>query len=293
MPKPKKEIMKKMCVSFSGGRTSAFMAKWLLDNKSEEYALSFVFANTGLEHPETLKFIDRCDREWGLNLTWIEAVTHKELGKGQTYKIVDFDSASRNGEPYKLLSSIEGVPCPTRPICTDRLKSTILEKYRNDLGKSAFSAIGIRVDEIDRMNPNFKKKRLVYPLISMRPTLKPEIINWFKRQRFDLGIPEHLGNCVACWKKTDRKLLTIAKNSPEYFIPIVEIESKYSDILSKRDGAVLGVHRKAFRKHRSAIDIIKQSKNDFVEWTEIKYEEQLDLFGLDQGSGCNEGCEAF
>lgn len=282
---------KTIIVSFSGGRTSAFMSKWLLDNKSNDFNLKFVFANTGLEHEETLIFVDKCDREWGLNLAWIEAITHKQLGKGQTYKIVNFDDAARNGEPYKLLSSIEGVPCVTRPICTDRLKSGILTKFRNSFGKNTCSAIGIRVDEIDRMNGNAKKLRLIYPLISMRPTMKPEIINWFKRNAFDLKIPEHLGNCITCWKKTDRKLMTIAKNTPEAFNSFIEIEEKYNDILSKKDGAVNGVDRKIFRNHRSCSDMIKLGKSSFIEWTDIEYIEQLDLFGLDLSQGCEESCE--
>ena len=286
-----------MVVSFSGGRTSAYMAKWLLDNKSDEYDFHFVFSNTGLEHEKTLEFVDRCDREWELDLVWLEAVTHKELRKGQTYKVVNFKTASRNGEPYKQLASIEGLPCVTRPICSDRLKSNILKKFRNGISKNAVSAIGIRVDEIDRMNPDFEKERIAYPLISMRPTKKPEIINWFKENVFDLEISEHLGNCVTCWKKTDRKLMTIAKNSPEYFIPFQEIEKKYYNILSKEAGAVDGVDKQIFRKYRTCADIIELSKSSFVEWVDIKYEEQLELFGsgnpLDQHSGCEESCEGF
>ena len=282
-----KEIL---IVSFSGGRTSAYMSKWLINARSEQYDLHFVFANTGLEHEETLKFVNRCDKEWNLNLTWIEAVTHKQLGKGPTYKTVTFETAARNGEPYKLLASIEGIPGPERPICTDRLKTVILTKFRNNISKSALSAIGIRIDEVDRMNPSYERLRLVYPLISMKPTKKPEIINWFKDNSFDLEIPEHLGNCVTCWKKSDRKLMTIAKHSSEYFIPFQLIESKYSDILSKKDGPVDGTERKIFRGHRNCQDIIEASKKGFNEWKEIHYEEQLD-FEFDMCG--SESCEAF
>ena len=286
--------MKEMVfVSFSGGRTSAFMAKWLIDNKSDEFDLRFVFANTGLEHPKTLEFIHRCDQEWGLNLAWVESVVHKEYRKGPTFKIVDFYSASRNGEPYELLSSIEGLPCPTRPICSDRLKSAPLIKYKNSFSKKSISAIGIRIDEIDRMSPRFQKEKIIYPLISMRPTTKSEVLDWWKGQPFDLEISEHLGNCVTCWKKSDRKLMTIAKNEPQFFDCYARIEKKYSSINSKKEGRVVGLEKKIFRGRRSVLDIIEASKGEFVEFKEVDPEYQLDLIGHDMGGGCGESCEPF
>ena len=41
-------IKKKLLVSFSGGETSAYMAQWLKANKSNEFEMIFVFANTGV-----------------------------------------------------------------------------------------------------------------------------------------------------------------------------------------------------------------------------------------------------
>ena len=52
-----------LLVSFSGGETSAYLAKWLIDNKSKAYNMIFVFANTGDEEEETLKFIDLCAKK--------------------------------------------------------------------------------------------------------------------------------------------------------------------------------------------------------------------------------------
>jgi hypothetical protein len=52
-------------VSFSGGRSSAMMAKIMLDNYDRD-ELIFMFANTGKELPETLDFVNECDIRWAL-----------------------------------------------------------------------------------------------------------------------------------------------------------------------------------------------------------------------------------
>ena len=52
-------------VSFSGGRSSAMMAKIMIDNYPKD-ELIFTFANTGKEMPETLDFVDACDKAWNL-----------------------------------------------------------------------------------------------------------------------------------------------------------------------------------------------------------------------------------
>lgn len=44
-------------VSFSGGRSSAMMAKIMVDNHRKD-ELIFTFANTGKELPETLDFVN-------------------------------------------------------------------------------------------------------------------------------------------------------------------------------------------------------------------------------------------
>mgnify|MGYP000751675079 FL=1 len=65
-----------LLVSFSGGETSAYLAKWLIDNKSDDYNMVFVFANTGDEEEETLKFVDLCSSKWNMELVWVEDVVH-------------------------------------------------------------------------------------------------------------------------------------------------------------------------------------------------------------------------
>ena len=57
-------------INVSGGRTSAYMLRRILD--ACDGALSAdvhaVFANTGKERAETLTFLHRCAEEWGIRI---------------------------------------------------------------------------------------------------------------------------------------------------------------------------------------------------------------------------------
>lgn len=284
-------MKKNLSVSFSGGRTSAYMAKWLIDNKSKEYDLTFIFANTGQEHEKTLEFVDKCDKEFGLNLVWIETVVNSEKGKGSTYKIVDYESASRNGEPFEEVCSVYGLSNPDFQPCNREMKTVPMNKYRRDhFGKDCEIAIGIRVDEIDRMNPSAKDQKIIYPLISWHPTTKAEVRNWWANQSFDLEIPEHMGNCVTCWKKSNRKLWTIAKHEPHRFdfFKRMEKEHGFSGEPSKN-----GQPRRWFRGYQSVDDIIATSRGSFKEFKDYMPELQYRLDLDDQSNGCEESCDAF
>lgn len=155
-----------MFVSFSGGRTSAYMCWWLLNNKADEYDFRFVFANTGLEHENTLDFAHRCDQEWGLDLTWVEAVINPRHGIGVTHKVVDYKSASRNGEPFEAFIAKSGVPNASYNQCSERLKTFPMESLRASLGfkKNHMTAIGIRPDEFDRMSEKRPRARVGLPI---------------------------------------------------------------------------------------------------------------------------------
>ncbi|SEA49530.1 Phosphoadenosine phosphosulfate reductase family protein [Chitinophaga terrae (ex Kim and Jung 2007)] len=94
-------MRKRLLISFSGGRTSAFMTHWLLTNMQDEFEMPVVFANTGKEREETLEFIQQCDKHFDFNLVWIESVANYQKGKGVSARVVSFENASRNGEPFE------------------------------------------------------------------------------------------------------------------------------------------------------------------------------------------------
>ena len=291
-------MKKKGLISFSGGETSAYMSQWLLANKSKEYDFKVVFANTGQELEQTLEFVQQCDRLFNLNCTWIEADVQNGRGDGTKAKIVNFESANRTGYPFERVIAKYGIPNMAFPHCSRELKATPIRAYARSIGWGAGkyeSFIGIRADEFDRASPKSGSDRLVYPLIKLGIT-KEDINSYWRDMPFRLQIKGYEGNCKTCWKKTNRKLMTIAKHNPEYFEFNQRMEQKYENHqpLGKD---LYSLPARFFRKKLTTQQILDMAQSDFIEATDdrMKFESiyQPSLFDLDVSSGCEESCEAF
>jgi len=293
--------MKNLLVSFSGGETSAFMAQWL-NKHYEEFGyenIVFVFANTGLENEETLEFVERCDKHFKLNIQWVEADVIHEYKKGTKYTRTDFDNASRNGEPFEQMISKYGIPNQANPQCTRELKGAPIMAFGKVWfnGEKYHTAIGIRKDEIDRMNADAKKLGFVYPLIQsdMIPASKPMVNLYWRSMPFRLELKGYQGNCKTCWKKSDKKLYQIAKENPQAFDFMSKMELKYGNFFPPqriekwvKEGKIIPKDITFFRNNRNAIQMIEESKtwSGKIKNDADQYTYQLDLLG-------GESCEVF
>lgn len=294
-------MKEKLIISFSGGRTSALMTKYCLDNWKDKYEMIVVFANTGKERLESLDFVKQCDEEFRFNCVWVEAITNPNHGKGVSAKVVDFTTASRNGEPFEAMIAKHGMPSVASPHCTRELKSYTIKAYARSIGwKEYYTAIGIRIDEIDRISPDKDKNRFIYPLIALG-IRKNDVNLFWSQQSFDLKLKSYEGNCDLCFKKSERKLMTIVIENTELTKWWYEMEQKYSNFIpdSKKHNNKLVPPIRCFRGNKSIVDIVEMSKNDFelaIDESQYKKEyKQLQLFGvdLDASNGCSESCEVF
>ena len=207
--------------------------KLLGSDRFDRYVV--VFANTGREHPKTLDFVHRCDTELGFGTVWIEAVTHPEHGKNVTHRIVDYETASRDGTPFEDVIRKYGVPNATRPLCTTRLKVYPIESYLRSVGidpKTVPTAIGIRADEARRV-ANKDRRRIIYPLIDDWVVDKDDVVAWWNAQPFDLEIDEFEGNCLGCLKKGVRQHFLMLDKDPRAFDWIDRIEKQYGHVKAK------------------------------------------------------------
>ena len=282
----------RISISFSGGRTSSVMTELVLKEFDSTHQIVVLFANTGQEHSATLDFVRECDTRLGFGTVWLEAEVDMEKGKGVRHRVVNYETASRDGRPFRDCISKYGIPNMGSPQCTARLKENVMTSYLRQIGwgggKSYKTAIGIRADEAHRVSARAAEAGFIYPLVELGYT-KEKVIAHVRSRGFDLTIPEHLGNCTWCWKKSYRKLLTVAKNNPEFLEFPARMEKEFGNFKVTAATASPDGRRLFFRKHLDTADLIQAAKQPFEEFTDkhhIPYDERFDF-----GVGCGESCE--
>ena len=224
------------CISFSGGRTSGYMLRKILDEYEGKlpYDLPVVFSNTGKEMPETLDFVNECSTRWSVPIYWIEC----DLEQEHKYRVVTYETASRNGEPYgQLIDSKQFLPNPVTRYCTSYLKIKPMKSFlMKELGFEHWNNyIGLRYDEphrVARLERSNAKERwdTEAPLYEAQATVK-DVFNFWKNNDFDLRLINNggktpYGNCDLCFLKGAKTIQNMMKIKPELADWWIEQESK-------------------------------------------------------------------
>lgn len=209
-------------VSFSGGRTSGFMLRQILDaHDGQPDDLRVCFQNTGLEHPATLQFIKDVEDHWGVRIDWTEYMVDED--GDHAFRLVDFETCSRDGEPFTaLVEKRQMLPTPVSRICTVNLKMRTLDRFLRTLPSHAegyTNAVGLRYDEprrATRIKADNARETIVVPMYEARHTVE-DVMDFWSRQEFDLQLPwgnNLWGNCQGCFLKSRGKLELIAREDP-------------------------------------------------------------------------------
>lgn len=292
-------IMKpNLLISFSGGETSAYMTKWILENERDQWnEVLVVFANTSKENEQTLEFIKRCDDEFGFGTVWIEPTFDETHRDG--FRVVDFETANRNGDVFESMVRAYGLSNFAWPHCTRELKTRPIRAFaRTIIGGSYWTAIGIRSDEVDRVNENRIENRFIYPLVEMNVT-RNNINAFWANHPWRLELKGYEGNCDLCWKKSLRSQMTIIKETPHKADWWIEMERKYGDYIPPHANRSNNDPPKSFKRNLTVEQIVKNAQlypfkpaDDYARPTP---EMQTTLFGhnIDRGFGCDESCEPF
>ena len=218
------------CVSFSGGRTSAYMLRRILDAWGGTLPEDVIvcFANTGKEMPQTLDFVNECSKRWGVEIVWLEYRSKNCDGEKQSAHVT-YETASREGEPYEaLIRDRRYLPNPVSRFCTTELKIRPMHWYLRALGWEAWDqCIGLRHDEQRRVakirargrSTESAKETMVMPLVEAGVT-KHDVAAFWRASAFDLQLPNNdgttpLGNCDLCFLKGATRITSILRERPE------------------------------------------------------------------------------
>lgn len=234
-------------VCFSGGRTSAYMLRRILDAWPDGLPgdVFVCFQNTGVEREETLTFIHEVEQRWSVPIVWQEYrrtfdPAHWEPGNPRALDVeaaapqtvtVSFEMASRRGEPfYQLIQWAKDyrayckgappiLPNPVQRICTNELKLKTMDRWMVKRGYPDYTAVlGIRADEARRAaKARNQFADLAYPLYQAGVT-KQDVLAFWQAQPFDLQLDPQSdeGNCTLCFMKAREKVVKIMRKTHEH-----------------------------------------------------------------------------
>lgn len=236
-------MSKKILVTVSGGRSSAMMAYHIhTSEKYQDYEKAYVFANTGMERPETIEFLKKIETIWGIPLTLIEGTYSSIMGVGVGYKIVDWETLDMQAKVFEECimhmnkGLFDGLPNQEAPYCSERMKTIPCNKFAKEIfnGEKYIKAIGFRREDMPKRIswPEIKEdKARIFPLLTdfPQPVGLPELNSWWNKQPFQLGINSKLGNCELCWKKSDRNIVEVIQKGTRFVEWWEKMEEKYGN----------------------------------------------------------------
>lgn len=191
-----------------------------------------MYQNTGREHDKTLEFLHHLEEGLGRPIVWMEFRKPKVKGappREFRFEIVNFKTAARKGEPFDdLLEALTEhretkklppiTPWARQRLCTAYLKHKTGERYIASLGIKEYDTfVGLRHDEPDRVHKlkgrDTQTKVFRCGLFDAKIT-KPDVLEFWAGQSFNLEIEEIEGNCTGCFLK-DQSDLARVLNRPE------------------------------------------------------------------------------
>ena len=269
-------------INFSGGRSSAYMLRQIMNaNNGIPKNCFVVFANTGKEMVQTLDFVHACENYWRVPIIWLE-YRYDPTAKGgkkypkNTYTVVDYATASRNGEPFAQLNKSRNyLPNVMQRICTLELKVNTIARYlrleHDLLKKDVIRILGIRYDEPNRWSKAiYEECDVQYPMVYAKVD-KRQVLDYWENNHFDLQLDNTSiqGNCDLCFLKGESKLKEQIKNNPNLTHWWIQQEWNISRTNQVREKA-------AFLRHMSYYDLYEsviQNKQP-----ELNIEEMVDCY---------------
>jgi 3'-phosphoadenosine 5'-phosphosulfate sulfotransferase (PAPS reductase)/FAD synthetase len=212
-------------ISFSGGRTSAYMLHRVMQSNDGLPEDAIVcFANTGKEEQATLDFVHECETKWNAHIVWLEYRSDKPR-----FEVVTYDTASRNGEPFEMLIEKKNyLPNMVARFCTQELKVLAIDRYLKSIGLDEYiTFVGVRADEPRRVAKIRTQGDKFCPLADDGITEKI-VWDFWNKNEFDLKLPKVSGasNCDLCFLKGAGIIGGLISEKPERAVWWAKMEEK-------------------------------------------------------------------
>ena len=226
-------------ISFSGGRTSAYMLWRILQaNNGLPKDAIVCFANTGKEEEATLEFVRDCGEKWNVPIVWLEYKWEEE--PKNRFKVVDFKTASREGEPFEeVINSKNFLPNTMMRFCTQEMKIFTINRYLKSIQWNDYIvAMGIRADEPRRVAKvaanKYGKFEKITPLADANIS-EQDVWSFWNDNEFDLTLPKANGasNCDLCFLKGTKILASLIQQKPSRATWWIKMEDKIGARFSK------------------------------------------------------------
>jgi 3'-phosphoadenosine 5'-phosphosulfate sulfotransferase (PAPS reductase)/FAD synthetase len=184
-------------ISFSGGRTSGYMLRRILDAGLQP-DVHVLFADTGKERDETYTFVRDVAQQWNVPIHWVY----------------------RPGGFTQLITD-RGLPNPVFRFCTQELKIRLRDWMRAHGYDHWTNVVGIRADEPRRVAKmreadEQRKERwdIALPLAEANVS-EADVMAFWQAQPFDLHLRPQEGNCDLCFLKGPIKRQRIMRERPD------------------------------------------------------------------------------
>jgi 3'-phosphoadenosine 5'-phosphosulfate sulfotransferase (PAPS reductase)/FAD synthetase len=203
-------------ISFSGGRTSAYMLRRILDEGLRP-DVHVLFADTLKERVETYRFVNEIARQWCVPIVWVK----REGG-------------------FEQLITDRGLPNPVFRFCTQELKIRPMRDWMRGRGYEHWTnVVGIRADEPRRVakmraadEQRHERWSITLPLADAGVSVVDVMAFWDK-QPFDLQLRPHEGNCDLCFLKSPGKRRQIMRDRPDLGVWWMEQEARIGSTFRK------------------------------------------------------------
>lgn len=220
-------------INFSGGRTSAYMT--IQEYKEGDLV---IFADTGREHPKTLKFVHDFEAHEGIPVIWVKY----------------------EGGFERLIQKRQMIPNIAMRFCTIELKIRTARRYLRSVGiKNYINLIGFRSDEPNRVLNHkefWKTVKTIFPLYDSKVT-KPMVLEYWNNKAYNLETPAILGNCDLCFLKGKGAIISIMREYPELADKWIADEKKMNATYIKgiTYEKMLAISKRPYFKQNNLFDI--------------------------------------